>query len=261
MVQFLGSTIIADFDRAIKADPNYATAYEYRGIAWDRKREYDRAVADFSQVIILKPTAEGYRNRGNVWIEKKEYDRAIADYDQAIKLDPKLAVAYCCRGIAWGEKHEYDRAIIDYDKAITLDPAFVFAYSNRGVVWYEKQQYARAVADFNQAIKSDPNDAISYNNLAYFQTTCPDARFRDGKKAVQNAKQACQLSGEKNAICIGTLAAAYAESGDFEKAKDYQTKAIELLTDESDREEYRSSLRLYEQGKPCHPEPHSRLWW
>ena len=54
--------------------------------------------------------------------------------------------------------------------------------------------------------------------------TCPDDKYRDGKKAVENASKAYQLDDGKHWHCLGTLAAAYAESGDFEKAKEWEAK-------------------------------------
>ena len=78
-----------------------AEAYHGRGAAWHAKREYDRAIADYDQAIRLDPDrALVYYDRGVTWHAKREYDRAIADYDQTIRLNgPDLAEAY--RGIAW----------------------------------------------------------------------------------------------------------------------------------------------------------------
>jgi tetratricopeptide (TPR) repeat protein len=64
-----------------------------------------------------------------------------------------------------------------------------------------------------------------------------------------NAKQAHELDSGKNWYYIDTLAAAYAEDGKFDNAVEWQTKAIEL-TPEEDKEELRSRLELYKQGKP-----------
>jgi tetratricopeptide (TPR) repeat protein len=193
--------------------------------------------------------------RGNAWTYKQEYDRAIADYNQAIRLDPNYALAYNNRGNVWNEKKEYDRAIADCNQAIRLDPNYTFAYGNRGNAWNGKQEYDRAIADFNQAIRLDPNDSFAYESLAWLQSTCPDARFRDGRKAVENANRAYQLGDGKDAAHFGMLAVAYAENGDFEKAKEWAAKANELLTKEKEKQGDRSRSRLYEQGKPYLQEP------
>ena len=76
--------------------------------------------------------------------------------------------------------------------------------------------------------------------------------------AVENASKACQ-SDAGHWYCIGTLAAAYAECGDFAKAKALQTSVIEMAaTDksatETDKAEMRSRLELYTQGRPFRDE-------
>jgi tetratricopeptide (TPR) repeat protein len=81
--------------------------------------------------------------------------------------------------------------------------------------------------------------------------TCGDAKFRDGKKAVESAAKACELSEYTDAYHIGTLAAAYAEAGDFEAAVKWQTKANRLYPAGEDREMAHARLKLYQEKKPC----------
>ena len=67
-----------------------ATVYNKRGIAWYEKKNYDKAIADFTKAIDLNPK-EGayYHNRGDAWFNKEDYDRAIANFTKAVELDPK----------------------------------------------------------------------------------------------------------------------------------------------------------------------------
>jgi Flp pilus assembly protein TadD len=117
-------------------------------------------------------------------------------------------------------------------------------------LWTARKEYDKAVADFSHAVKLDPKNANSCNALAWLQATCPDQRYRDGKNAVVNALRAVQLSGGKNGEYTDTLAAAYAESGDFAKAREWETKAISLAVDEKKKQGFRSRLELYKQSKP-----------
>jgi tetratricopeptide (TPR) repeat protein len=203
-------------------------------------------------------SAQDYINRGNVLRDQGEHDKAIAAFTEAIRIDPKDDSAYFNRGLAWRSKGEYDLAIRDYNQALTINPAFFQVYVNRGVAWSKKGEYDQALRDYNEALRLRPNDPSTYNNLAWLQATCPDAKYRDGKKAIENASRACQTDAG-HWYCIGTLAAAYAESGDFGRAKALQTSAIQMAaTDKSvtdkDKAEMNSRLELYQQGKPYREE-------
>ena len=140
---------IADFDKAIRLDPNNAEFYYKRGTAFINKGDYDRAIADYDQAIRLKPTTSAYGSRALAYSSKGEYDRAIADCDQALKLDPNNDTAYNNRAFASIKKGDYDRALADLDQ----DQAYsARLYKNRGDT-YRGKGIDRALADLDRAIK------------------------------------------------------------------------------------------------------------
>jgi tetratricopeptide (TPR) repeat protein len=252
---------IADFDEAIRLDPKNARAYVSRGLVWSNKTQYDQAIADvnkaisdFDEAIRLDPkNTLAYLNRGIAWSHKTQYDKSIADFSEVIRLDPKNTPAYISRGLLWNMKHEYDKAIADFNDAIRLDPKDARAYIGRGSAWSKKTQYDKAIADFNDAIRLDPRNAFGYNHLAMIYATCPEARFRDGEKAVENATQSCELTGWKDWHRLDTLAAAYAEAGDFASAVEWETKARDMASDK-DKADFQSRLDLYKAHKPYRQE-------
>ena len=152
-------------------------------------------------------------------------------------------------------KGESDQAISEFTKAIEINPGFAKAYNNRGWAYYNKGEYDQAIPDYNKALEINPRLAEAYNGLAWLLATCPDGNNRDGRKAIDNATRACELSQWKNSSLLDTLAAAYAEVGEFEKAVKWQSEAIELAATDNDKHAMQSRLKLYRAGKPYREEP------
>ncbi|MCX5637704.1 MAG: hypothetical protein NTX52_08445, partial [Planctomycetota bacterium] len=129
------------------------------------------------------------------------------------------------------------------------------AYYNRGKSrrYEEGTRYAKAIADYEVAVRFDPNYARAFSDLAYLQAECPAPEFRDAGKAVKNATKACDLTNWKDHRYVGTLAAVYAEVGDFASAIKWQKEAIDLLPKDNRanrQANYEVRLKLYESGKP-----------
>ncbi len=118
-----------------------AFAYNRRGKGYALKKNFDRAIADYTQAIKIYPNFEAaFANRGNAYYEKKDYDRALADFTQAIRLNPKQSPFYANRGIAYYVKKDYDRAIADYDQAIRINPKDTGSAQNRALAIEAKKQ-------------------------------------------------------------------------------------------------------------------------
>ena len=97
--------------------------YLSRGYLWHKKKEYDKALTDYSEAIRLDPaSAWAYKNRGSVWMAKSEYDKAISDYNEEIRLEPKNPWGHADRSVAWASKNERDKALTDINEAIRLNP-------------------------------------------------------------------------------------------------------------------------------------------
>ena len=250
---------IADYNEAIRLDPECTVAYALRGQAWGSKGDFAKAIADFDAAIRLDPTnVEVLVPRGAARIAKGDFNEAIADFNEAIRLDPRDAEAFALRGVTWRMKGDYNKAIADDTEAIRLDPEDAQPYVHRGAVWYLKGDFAKAIADFSQSIRLDPEDAEALNSRAWLWATCPDASHRDGPKAVASATLACELTGCKNFALVDTLAAAYAEAGDFAAAVMWQERALEMCQDEKEREPARARLAQYSAKQPYREEPQPR---
>jgi tetratricopeptide (TPR) repeat protein len=244
---------ITHYNKAIELDPRDSLAYRCRGAAYLEKGQYDKAISDQNKAIELNPgDAWAYNLRGVAYLEKGQYDKAISDYNKAIKISPWNYIPNINRGIAYFEKGQYDKAISDYNKAIKLNRWVALTYIRRGIAYDRKGQYNKAILDYNKAIEVNSNDPSAYNGKAWMLSTCPDARYRNGIKAIELAKKALEL--ETRATFVDTLAAAYAEAGNFEDAIITQKKAINMLKRKSvtkiEIDDYIERLNFYKSGKP-----------
>jgi tetratricopeptide (TPR) repeat protein len=241
---------ISEYTKVIEINPKVAEAYGNRGLAYGRKGQYDLAIADFNKAIEINPkVAEVYGNRAIAYGRKGQHDLAIADFNKVIEINPRDAIAYGSRGIAYRTKGQHDLAIADFNKAIEINPRDAIAYRNRGIAYGMKGQHDLAIADFNKAIEINPMNDRAYNSLAWLFATAEVSDFRNGKRAVELALRACELSHWKNLNFYDTLAAAYARVGDFENAVKYQQKALESPELAKDKEA-QQRLNLYRELKP-----------
>jgi tetratricopeptide (TPR) repeat protein len=192
-------------------------------------------------------------SKGLSAVKARDWQTAADALSEAIRLAPPdadLAKAYAWRGVARSALKGYYDAIDDFSEALRLDPENALAYRGRGYAWGARKEYDRAFQDYDEAIRLDPQNAITFNSLARLLATAPEARGRDGKRAVELAKQACELTKWEDRRYLDTLAASYAEAGDFEKAVEYQKKVLEDQRFAQD-ENVRARLKLYEQKQPA----------
>jgi len=148
---------IEDYDQAIRVEPNYAKAYNNRGLAYYHKHDYDRAIAEFNQAITLDPNyADAYNNRGLAYYAKRDMDKALADYDQAIKLDSTFALAYNGRAYVYLVKGDRERAVADVNQAIRLNPGEATWYATRGEIFIDLKMYDRAIMELELALRMSP---------------------------------------------------------------------------------------------------------
>ncbi len=156
---------LADWNKAIELNPNFAGAYHNRGILYYNQQKYDLALSDYNKAIEINPNyAEAYYNRGILYYNQQKYDLALSDYNKAIEINPNYAEAYYNRGILYKNLQKYDLALSDWNKAIDINPNYAVAYNNRGLVYYNQQKYELALADYNKTIDINPNYANAYNN-------------------------------------------------------------------------------------------------
>jgi tetratricopeptide (TPR) repeat protein len=216
-----------DYDAAIRlytqtletgnlSDRAQAVVYTGRGMAHERRREYDAEIADCEAAIRIWPESpQAYVHRAYAYRAQKAYDLALADLEVAIHLLPDNAFAYQVRGDTYLGKHQYDLAIASYDEAIRLRPDYVDAYYFRALTYRREDQPDRAMADLNEAIrlKSDYADAYELRGILRSNDGQYDAAMADFATAIRlkpNGPAAYAARGTRE-FSLGQLAAAAAD--------------------------------------------------
>jgi len=219
---------IADLDEALRIDPQRVTALRLRGVCLAKLGRHDEAFVDLDRAIELgRGDARSYIQRAEANYAIGRYRESLHDYEQALRLQPEDAAALVGRGHAKYRLGQIPAAVKDYTAAIKLRPRDATLYTQRGNAYADTGRYTEAAADFRRAMKLDPNYGRAYQSAAWLMATCPDARYRDNDLAMHLAKRAIDLDGKSNHRYLETLAAALANAGYFEEAREVQDRALQ----------------------------------
>jgi tetratricopeptide (TPR) repeat protein len=247
----------------------------------------------WSDTVAKNPAAwNALNNLGCIRAEQGQMDAAMDLFLRSVQLNPRNASAQCNLGKALLLRGSFAEAEAHFRAALEAKPdhvdtlkAFGGALAQQGRV-KEAVKYLgdamglkpdnetrlqlapllaatgnprAAVAQCRAVLVREPQSFRAQNNLAWILATCSDAGVRDGAEAVKLAQLACQLTGNKDAITLGTLGAAYAEAGQFTNAVAAAEQAIALANASGNPGFARANqqlLRLYRAGRAYHePRP------
>jgi tetratricopeptide (TPR) repeat protein len=140
---------------------NMAIALHNRGNAYSAQRDYARAIADYDTAIRFNPQdASVFYSRGNAFYAQREYARAVADRDEAARLDPQNADYQNRR--CWDRamaNREFDVARAACDAALGVRPNDAYTFDSRGMVGLKQQRWQDAWNDYDAAARIDATSA------------------------------------------------------------------------------------------------------
>jgi len=247
------------FEHALAVTENNHLAHNGLGVVLFTEGRPADALEHFQTARNISPSDANNSNLGSALRAVGRLPEAVDAYTQAIEIQPELAVAYYGRAAAYDGQGKFQLAIADYDRAIELKPRWADAFAKRGNALVQLGQPQAALRDFNEAIRLNPSFLTALNLRAWLLATCPDPSVRDGNQAVNDATRACELTSWHESEPLDTLAAAWAERGDFQAAARWGKKALEQVGgNEALAREFRTHLELYKSGKPVRDQPASK---
>jgi len=195
--------------------------------------------------------AFAHYNIGVLDAEKGQTDEAIEHFNDCLKIKPDSAEAHCSLGNALVQSGMREEAMIHFRKALELKPDYPEASFKLGMALAQEGKVAEAMTQYRQVLAALPDSVEALDNLAWLLATSADPLLRDGPKAVQLAERAQSLTKGRDANVLDTLAAAYAEAGDFAKAVQTAQNALQLAQAQSNTqlaEALRREISLYQAG-------------
>ena len=192
-------------------------------------------------------------NVGAALMRKDRVAEAITHFRQAIDLEPKYVDPHFNLGAALMQEGDLDGAIAEWSRTLSMEGDDAGTYTALGNAYLQKHDLRQAIDHYEKAVRADSNSVYALNNLAWVFSTAPDNIFRNGARAIELAKKADQLANAGNSIFARTLAAAYAEAGQFTEAIQNAERALNLAKDQRNRTLARliqEDLDLYQRQAP-----------
>lgn len=270
------------YDSAAKKNINSHAYYAARGEIHSRYGQWGEAVNDYTRALRIKDDAVYHLERGRAYMKLRYYEDASIDFTDVIrKFGSKMPIAYVERGRAYVAQGDFAQAEEDLkraeqrgvrsselmaamadlnykigryseakeniQKAIIMDSSVSSCYLMRGMIFYKSKDANQTIADLKYALELDSTNDEAKSMLAWVYAANPLAAYRNGEEALRLAKELYKRNHREYAE---VLAAAYAETGDFDKAVEVLEEGIKNSSDLVRNEDFRFDIKNYKNGNP-----------
>jgi len=213
-------------NKEIADDPKNEHYLLVRGDYWAKIDETNNALKDFNKVLKLNSySVDGYLTRANMFLKYDNTDEAFKNISSALKVDKDYFLSYSYAGFAYFLRNDLTNALANFNVAIDKNPNHSYSYLYKGYIYQTLGKVNLAKVNFEQALKYESTPKIM-NDIAWLYLT--EKGFKNTDRAFALAEKAVSL--ERRPQYLDTLACAYAEKGDFNKAIGLEKEAYNLST-------------------------------
>jgi tetratricopeptide (TPR) repeat protein len=179
-------------------------------------QDYDRI---WSDTIAKRPrNARARNNYATSLLMSGRYAEAEPHLRAAVDVNPAFAEAQANLGVTLSAQGRLEEGADHLRRAIALQPGYSAAHRNLGETYALQHRLGDAAAEYLKALELQPDQVSVLNRASWILATAGDERVRDGARALGLAQRAVTLTGRQDADALDSLAAAFAELGQFDSA-------------------------------------------
>jgi tetratricopeptide (TPR) repeat protein len=205
--------------RALEFRPNYFEGHTALADALRAGQKLDESVTHYDATLKLNPNyADALNGLGATLVLQGKPDEGLAYIERALRINPDLLPAHLNRALALQAVGRLAEAKAQFQEVLPYNTNAASALLGLGNAFLLQRKYADAFDCFAQLLQLQPDCVPALNRAAWLLATQGDPRIRNGREALRLAQRACDLTGNTNAHSLNTLAAAYAEIGQFDQA-------------------------------------------
>jgi tetratricopeptide (TPR) repeat protein len=245
---------VEQYQEALRLYPDFCEARFNLACGLSTLGQIGAAEQQYEEVLKTRPNyARARNNLGMLLFDGNNVAAAAEQFRKALKIDPNYALAQNNLGLALMAVGQYSDAAAYFRRALELDADFPQPHANLGLALCKSGHAAAAVAEFEVFLRMQPDNAKVLGWLAWVLATSRDDAVRNGPRAVELARKAAALTQKSDPRILDSLAAAYAEAGQFTAAAATAEAAIELASKTNQTAlaaEFQQQLALYRKLRP-----------
>lgn len=242
---------LADLEKLLGERPKDLLVRLFRAEVYSQQERYEEALEDAKIVRKGAPNSPQAATLESELLRKlKREDEAVAVLEKFVKRHPEDLEMHGALALLYFQTKHYQQAEKQLSDLLDELPGNLLALQIRANTYVMMGKHVDAVHDYKKVLEQKPDDVNALNNLAWMLATSTQEGIRNAKSAIEYSERAAKITEFKQSYILSTVAAAYAESGDFAKALEWLDKADAVCEDPSQKTSLKAERESYDKKRP-----------